>query len=837
MTGKCEIDFLADLKGEVGLKEDVLKRIEKMVEKLRARDPVTPDGILWGDAAKRVELEMKGEAANYELQILHTYRAQRSLARRVYLLTEEGRTPHQAYIEVINGTGTAAESAANIAVARLDADIQKAGLKEQFALLHGKDEKFTLDFMRELGQLNKKINPNVGVSKNADALAVARIFHKHIQASRFELRKMGLKTANLEGRILRQLWDRERLVLSAPTADDFVKLVRDRVDIIGDEVVSDMPPWRLDQLLKDFYDEVLGNSTKPPALGPRDLVIERNTFAVQQAKSREIHFKGPEDELFIMKNFGGGDVQALMLETVRDLGKQVFLTSELGVNYRWTSEALIADAVALGGDSQSIRRGAGLTGVAGLLAPENLLDAIDGYHDTGATNPRLAQWVDTVHNWARAVYLPAASLNTGSDLPTLNAASRRYGVDASRSITGVVSQMFKGLDLPPDLLREAAGIIEAESVQQLGTIHRYVTLPGISNKLFNSSVWLTEKTFKWNGLNRATRMQKSVAYRRVSGMFADFIEEGKTWDDLSAAQRRLLIRGGMSDKDFSKLSTFKDTAIYKDGAYKFINIDVLPPELARKVNGVLTRFVSTEAVISPDVATRTILNFATRRGTLANAVARQATFLLSYPIAWMRQGISVEAEAAGGYLSRSVMRYAAMLTVYGVIVQMARDVSQGRTRDYDDPEVAFQVLREGMLRGGALSLPGELLYKWSGADAGAHAAVFGEDARYTTSSSRPFDLAEDIFIGGGVELLMKLADGTKDGVLSLAQGDVDKFIETVLSTTRSTVPTFAPGVKDVLDGLFFEELYDMVGSDKLQRAERRWHARTNGDYLLTGYEP
>ena len=823
------------------VRSELLDRIDEMAKRLERRDPTKPKAVIYGDAAERVAAEMKGEAANYKLQILNEVRVRKEFNTNISQFVDAGVKPQTAYLWTLAGRGEAVLAEGSRMISRFVTDLERAGLDQRFYLL-SKDNGFTLRVMTELQQLNKKSGAEVGITKDADALAIAKLFKSYVDPLRLRLKEAGLKVADLEGRILKQLWNRERVLMSAPTEQEFVDALAERIDRIGDSHVSELTEQELRGELGKFYQEILGSGLQEPQLNTRDLLMERQTYAVRQGLSRIIHFKTVEDELFVIKAFGGGDVAMLMTDTVRELAEQVHRTYNLGINYRATAFAGILEAERLGADQTQILGGAGTLA----LSPHNILNRMNGFFDSSAANPSIALWSDTIHNYARAAYLPLAGLNTLTDIPTLNAANRRHGIQAASSIVGAFTRAFNAGKLPPEIAREAGGILESLSVHALGTMHRYSTMPGIDQAIYNGSVWVADKTFKWNGLNRATRALKQVAYMGYSNKLAAQIEDKVAWGDLPSVDRRTLLRAGLVEKDWEQVLASADKAVFKDGNVRFVNTDKLDPALGSKVNAAIARFVGGEAVLTPDLLTQTTLDWGTQRGTVLNVLVRQATFLLGYPVAFMRQAFTEEMRFSGA-MSMGMARYVGALTTMGMMLVLAQDLAKGRTRKYDEPEVLFQIFTEGLLKGGGLTIFGEYAWKASGAERGLHHLFFGEDGEYRTPANAPFDISSELLVGAGTEWAARIAGGVggaaKDfAYYSLIMGDldaaVDKAGEKLIKTAQRSAPFVGlPGVKPALDAMFFRSLLEMTDSSAMQSAEEKWNARTGGDFFLTSFEP
>lgn len=821
MTDACDVALKGSIDDQA-VSSDLLTRIQEEVEKLRRSDPTQPLGVHYATAAERVAAELKGAAADYEKQMLTQVKAINNMRSSFDTLQAGGFDPGKAFRTVIGAKGDAAIAEGERAMSRFLSDVESQGLLPAFHLLR-KDRTMRLAFMTEIQQLNlKKGQP--GVSKNPQAAKMAKIFQTHVDYYRAQMKDAGFKVADLEGRMLKQVWDSDRILQATPTAKEFADALISRVDRLGGSKVTDMSEADVRSFLESFHGEITGRTPQELDVSARNLILERSTYAVRQARSREIHFKTPEDALYVLENFGQGDVSALMTQTLRGLGKSATLNFEMGINPRAAMQTLIEHAVKRGGDRTSIQGGKGTLA----LTPEKIMRTIDGWWEDNAANPTIAEASDTLHNFARAAYLSMASITAVGDVATLNAANRRVGIERASTVAGAVVNILEGL--PPEVRKEAGGIIEAASVHALGTIHRYTTLPGINHRLYNASIWTVDKVFTLNGLNMITRKNKQSAYIGYSARLAKFIQDKVPFEKLDPSQQRSLVRGSISKEDWNKIIT-SDRAVLKDGERLFLDVGAVDARTAAKLNAALAAFVNGEAVITPNVLTRTSMTLGTQRGTWEHALTTQMTFLLGYPIAYLSQGVGRQIEATG-IASYGMLRLAAALTGLGVVTVMAQDAAKGRYRDYTNPEIMVQILNEGIVKGGAMTIIGEHLWKLAGADRHVHHLLFGDNAEYKIPENRPFTFG-DILTGAGLEYATKVGAGAAGGVWDIVTGDVDEGMATLGKTAKGTLPFVnLPVVKPLVDTVVFDTFIEMFDPRSIEQAQRRWNQRTGGGQIL-----
>ncbi len=825
MTDNCFID----LRGLVGekLSDELVTRIDQEYAAVSKADPSKPKGLAYAEAAEIVGAQMKEESSRFKQQLVTQAAASKNWNTLYDELVKTGTHKDRAVAQAIGIYGDSAIAAAEKAKGRFVHDYQKADLAPIIQRLSKEDE-LAVTFLTEIRELNTP-GGKAGITGNKQVAELAGIFQKHVDFYRMQLKELGFKVVDLQGRMLKQVWDTDRMLQAVKSAQEFADIIYPKLRAIGDVKITDMSEEKAKEILSEFYDIKVGRVIDAGSARDsiRNMKLERQTYAARQAESRELHFSSPEDSYFVLKTFGSGDLVSLMAETIRDLGKQVDATRNMGVNPRANAAVLIEHAVNVGkADYQQIEGGWTLT-----QKPQYLLNTIDGFYDNNTANPHLSELVDTVHNFARAKLLAMASLSALGDFATLAAANRRLGIQRASSIASSVKALFN--DLPPAVQREAAGIVETQAVHALGTAHRYITLPGMNHKLYNASVYAVDKTFELNGLNKLTRKNKQTAYVGYSNLLARQLDEKAPYASLDAYAKRTLLRGGITETDWNKLLEAPNATV-QDGNLRFVNTDALNPKMAAKVSAALSAFVN-EAVITPNVQTRTRMNMGLQRGTAAHAIIQQMTFILGYPIAFLSQGIGRQVEATG-FVSGPMLTFAAALTFTGIVQQVLRDVGNARDRDYDDPEVALDLIQRGLIAGGGLTIIGENLWKATGTDRAVHHLFFGGDGEYPPQS-KPFNPSE-LLVGAGTEYLWNFAKGTGKTTWAALTGDFEGAVGNLAKTGQAALPFVSlPLVKPIVDATFFDYFIELADPDHYKTAERKWHSRTGGDFLLTDFEP
>lgn len=817
MSDVCEIK-LAESIGNKKDREELIKRVNDEADRRLKRDPSKPRNAHLMEAVDRIAKEESESAQRIRQQLVTQGKSRGKLNVVMDGFIETGSNPTDAVKQTIASAADAGVAAAEKAHGRFVTEAHQNNVYNfMMGLRKSPSDKKALAI--ELGQANTK-GGKIGVTGNKMAADLAKLFQSHVDFYRGRLREFGFKVHSLEGRILAQIWDTERMLQRYADGAEFAEDYARRVSRIGDTRTSEMSTEEVKKILSDFFYERTGLVGREIEMSARNMTVERQTYAVRQALSRELHFDNPEDFLYALETSGAGDMATVMSETIRDLGKQVDMTERLGVNPRNNAAWLVEQGVNKGANRRSLT-----TGVHSIT---NLMNVADGFYDNNSANPAISQFMDTVHGFARAAYLSFSSLAAIGDFPTLAAAQRRQGIEYMTAWAMRMKSLANDFD--PAMAREMAGVVETQAVHALGATHKYIGLPGVSNRLHDASVWASNKVMEKNGLSYLTRKNKQAAYLSMSNRLAGLVSKKTPYEELSNYTKRTLLRGGVSREEWARLIDLEDV-VYKDGKFSFLKTEGMDPKLASRLNAVLAIVVN-EAVITPDTMTRATMSLGLQRGTWGHAAVSQATFLMGYPISFINQGFRREMEA-NGLVSFQMLRYFTALTLAGVAYVVLRDLANGRNRDYTHPEIMVQVLQEGMLYGGGLTLYGEILWKLAGVDRKVHHLLFGENSDYRVPVNRPVGL-EDFLVGAGVGYLSTVGGGTLGGLYEVVTGDIDEGLNTWTKTAQRTLPFVdLPYTKAAVDTLIFNNLIEMTDPRAIDQAERRWRARTGGDFFLT----
>lgn len=693
--------------------------------------------------------------------------------------------------------------------------LRREGVDRTFARID-KDEALQLDIMRELQQANLGDEGRIGITGNEDAVKIVNIFQKIlIDSMRTRMREIGLKAENLKGRMLKQVWSRFEML--NVTKEEFISDLLPRLDLHKTFKVKDgkKPPSlkTVKRALGDFYDRMIKGEMKDVPLTPRSMLRERETYAARIAADRVFFFRTPEDELHILKKYGGESITSLMAATVRQTAKYLRTTEVFGVNPRNTLENLKRMVKREGTDEEAllIER----TPVKQALVwgdPDAMLDVVTGAFDV-AGSPSIRQITNTFLNLTRATLLGQVLLSAIPDLGTIGRAHARIGGSTLRGIAKAVQMKFSRMT--DEEARITAGALDQAVAYTLGAMHETAAGRGVLFKIENLSHRYSNSIMKWGGIDWWTKTGKRAAYILVNGVVLKHFD--KSFAELDRGLRAMLLRGGVREQDWDKLRGMEGIVVDLPHG-QLIDIDKIAEDDRGLANRVFAAFkgFTDDAVPTPGVRERAIMSMGQNRGTIVGAMASIMTNLLGYPITYMTRQMGREAEAGGGYGLSGQMKLAATSLFFGYLSTIIRDIANGRTRDYfsDDLEVQAKFLRDAAARGGL-------------------GGLFGGEVLNALSFSSPI---QGLLSGATAGVLDKIVEGLIATGKHTIEGEIDKAAADFAKTIRPLIPySNLPQTKLMMDTLLYQPLIDMLDPAMLRRMRRRWERETGGQYnFLTG---
>lgn len=808
MADVCIVNFVEQLKGTSDDANQLIADIEREVKFRTEVNPNKTEAQHFDDVVnEQIDREI-GQAQRDEIALTKAVEARQENLRLARGLGEQlGLTPVQSLHKMVEVQGNDVVKARSEGLANFVLDLEDAGLDVYFKKL-SQDDVEAVKFLQEVGELAKGVSGRPGISGSKNAQQTAKIYQNTIDGYRARQKELGIKVDNLYGRMLRQSWYPDSLRRFG-SVSEFVDAMLPRIDRARTFRRTGVSTDEVKKFLADFYNERILGVEEEVALNSRTLTRERKTFAAQAAAEREIFLNTAEDSLFVMKNFGDGDVTAGVVTAIQQSANKTRSTELFGINPRNTIDAV----------RQSLKEGATADEAADLARTpaldnfrfadiEHMMSIIDGSIEYKSSSPTLKMAVHSLANVTRFRFLGTVVFSATPDVSSVNRAAARIGATGLDYVSSEISTIFNKLD--PKAQKWIAASADTANAYSVGSITQKVAPNSVMAKITNVSTYWSNWVMKFGGINWWTRQRKGTAYILGSSMTARQL--GSKYSDLDKGFRNMLARGGVLKKEWDDLTRIVDAKHDAGEGHILLDLDrvkEVDEGLARRIDNALTQFTN-EAVPTPGVRERAILTQGTDAGTVMGAVNRVMTSLLGYPLTFMTRQMGAEMEIGGARGRSGMAKLGASMLFSGYVAMVLKDLADGKTRDYlsDDPKLQAEMFLEAFGRGGF---------------GGLASSVIIDSIRFGSPLS-------GIIGGAPAEVFDQAFNGLVKSIEYGAQGDIEKAASRFAQTARPFIaPLNIPQTKLLFDTMVYQPFLEMTNPQEMRRLERSWERRTNGD--------
>lgn len=807
MSDVCELN----LRKAVGNNDDlfeVLADVEMEAERLAELHPERTKSDFMMEMLEELADEEALLAARTEIAVAKSLEAQQALVRSYEGFKNDAKfKPRKALVEAIVTAGNDVSAYTQTKQAAFVKGLEDAGVDEFFIKMN-KNRDDALAFLTEIGELNKR-RGQPGITGSESARKAAKIFQDLIDDDMKQQKQLGIRADTLEGRMLRQSWWPESLIRygsSEKFADDMVHRI-DRKRTFKKDNVSDA---EVKKFLTEFYNERIKGLDDEVALTSKHLTAQKPTFAQMQLNRRQIHLKSAEDSLFVLENFGEGNIVGAMYQAVGRSALRTRIASLFGANPRHTVDVLATRAMKdmTPAEALKVRTRTGRGAFSGSNI-DTLMDIIDGSMDITASSPNIKLGAHTVQNIMRFSLLQQVLVASIPDFATVNAAASRVGGSVAKDVSARMKQVFRNLDDKQKQLLASSAQTAIDF--QISAIAQQVAPNSRLGKITNATTGLSAKTMVYGGINRWTRWQKGTATILWSGILSRSL--GDEWTALDQGVKNQLLRGGVGAEEWAQLKNIPD-AVYKERGLEMLDIDTIRAsnkELAARLQASLNDFADS-AVPTPGVRERAIMTQGQDGGTLYGAAFRFTTALLGYPITAITRSAMRDWEMGRTKGIMLTSKFAALSMFYGYAAVVASDLAKGRTREYTSDDLAIQgaLFQEALIRSGF---------------GGILSSVVIDAMRFGSPAS-------SILSGAPAAVIDRTTNDLIYSGKYLSQGDTDKAIASAARTIRNLTPFASlPYTKPIVDAFIYHPVLEMTDPSRLNRIERDWERKTGGEYF------
>lgn len=644
------------------------------------------------------------------------------------------------------------------------------------------------DVARALWQLNAP-NPQMhGIP--AEAQGVARAIHRVQEAARADANAAGAWIGKLEGWIVSQSHDANRMI--AAGFDTWRAAIEPRLDWPRIEAergpIADKGKW----LAETYQNIASGVHLTARGASKTDGFKGPGNLAKRMSEERVLHFRDADAWSDYNAQFGRGNLREAVFGGLRGSARNTGLMRVFGPNPEAMFNRIasdLRDQIRRAGDPKASRKFD--EAVNGWLA--NRVKEVTGEVNR-PVDATLARYAANTRAFQSMAKLGGAVISSVSDLATYASELSYQGRGFLSGIGEAVGGVVEGR--PAGERKEILSSLGVFFDSLVGDITRTGSL---DESMGGHTSRAMQHFFKWNLLEWWTDSLRSSAGLSMSHHLALNADRGFT--DLAPELQRTL---GMFEIDAPTWERMRATGVKTahDGA-QFMVPDGMDPADAQK----LRRYVvdrSEQAVLNPDADARATARQGTRAGTISGELFRTIMQFKGFLIAFTRQVLGREVYGREGLPGtiKGLSQVMVATTVLGYAAMVVKDLIKGRTpRDPADPKT----IGAAMVQGGGAGIYGDFLF-----------------GQYSRNGNRALETLAGPVLGTTAEvanLWSKLRAGEADG------GDALRL------AVNNTPFANLFYTRIALDYLFLYDVQEAVAPGTLRRMEQRVQ-KDNGQTFL-----
>jgi hypothetical protein len=527
---------------------------------------------------------------------------------------------------------------------------------------------FAQNVLREMHQLRPDGKP--GVTGDAAALRLARVYEQAAELSRRDLNRHGAPIGKLDG-WSPQAHAAERVV--KVSAEDWAAFILPRLDM--DRTFPGMPEELVRITLRDIHQRIVTGIDRNPGgaetsgrLGPANL-------ANSLANSRVLHFRDADAWLSYAERFGAGDIHTAMAAHLQGAARFASQLERFGPNPESTITRMLA----------TLQREAAADP---RLSPEERQTAVNQLNPRGRFSSIGSAWAEVAGLTSAPGNLRAAQIGTswravqsmaklgGAVLSSLSdMATRAINLNfQGRPVLATWADNFTELarGRGTGQLREIAAVLDAG----VEGMRAHMVAAGIAEDMPMgwSQRWLAT-FFRWQGLALWQDAMKAGNSRMLSRLMG--LNAQKGFAQLDANYQRVLRQQGISPAEWNAI---RATAFQAEDGARYVTPDRMG-EVPRGQIALLARdeLEALQKGLAERVARRTTAD-ATEAGWVQKRTAGFAARLAADQ-AWMER---VSTQAEGGRASQVTRLRDRMADLQARLAELAeihQAIAEGRAFD------------------------------------------------------------------------------------------------------------------------------------------------------------
>lgn len=550
----------------------------------------------------------------------------------------------------------------------------------------------------------------------------------------------------------------------------------------------------------------------------------------RMSQSRVLHWKNADAWLEMQQKYGALPFVDLIDSHIDTMAKNIAMVEKFGSNPNRAFEILAQEAKRIDGEN-GIKTNVLTDGIRRATTMYDVFANREMNHGSEAWNAFGVAY----RAWNVSTLLGSAILASLSDVAPMIKLARMHNLSVAKLMGNFASELnpFNPKDRE---LSFSMGLAVDEITSSLGRFasEDLTTVYDRASQVARVSNTAASTIMRASLLNAWTRAAKSAWSKTLMNKYAN-LPKDKKWGQLDVDDQAFLKSVGLDERTWEVMSLAEPM---KDGSgnpllttQSILNIpdDQLkhlgnPTEVKNQAVKKYFSHVLDEqgfAVIESGLRERTKLHGKTHGGSFVGFMSRGMTQFKSFPVTFlMRHGTRALRD---GLVSTTPFTYmiplAMGMSAMGALSLQLGEIANGNNPlsmwDEDDPDVALSFMTKSMMKGGGMTLLGDIVV--AGADTSGRGV-------------KDFLLGP---LGGDMVKLASLTSGTANQILN------GKDVTSKTNQTYMLAKSKIPGqnlwqTKTVMNRLMFDDIQNMIAPDYQQKYKRKMQKQGRSQWWESG---
>ena len=674
--------------------EDILKNAKDAQEKLEAGGYSTNEAI-----NKSVQDYFDNEQQYREKEKINTFRNIKIKAETISFLQgliDKGLTVNEAKFSLMHGINSPLENT------RYSLDLKKdvvtAGYAGEFISSLEKDgllpilrsEQFSDEIIKDLWELSYNRKP---ISKTPQVNRIAEIIFETQDSMRKRLNKAGADIGTMQGFVVAQTHDID--VMKRAGKKNWIDFVKSKIDLdrsFGGGVDAN----NIDQALNSAYEALLTGVRLSVNTGDDNPKLFQFSGPSNRAKSisqpRQIVFKTADDFINYKNEFGRNTLNESISESIRTNSQDIALLENLGTN----PPAMLDEVFKIITENNREK----LTNRPKNDIFDSTIEAgINNLIGVSGNNRKLQDYTNSIKNFNILTMLGRSLFSQLPDLAFKAAEYQFEGRTFLSSWGALVNDIKNGFKSDKDK-KHFASMVGVYAENMLADLNVKISTGKTYHKKISRLTQLFMKLNLQEPWDKANKTSMSRTLSHDLALMAD-----TDYNNLSDNTKRIFGYYGINSNDWDIIRANKTTL--EDGRDYVVSEGIKDNKIAEKLTAYFIDRVN-YATNSPTGSTKSrMMVMGQKKGTPGGAFFDLALQFKTFMFSMIEKSYGRELYAKGKADKLAIVNMVLATTALAYVGGAMKDILSNRTpKDPTDPSVFI----ESMVRGGGLSIAGDLLF-------------------------------------------------------------------------------------------------------------------------------